>query len=148
MTRHTLVEPRVVAAVGLLALGSSVGIGLMLAQKFVLVGLALSLLSVAGVIWIYYTQFRDVYRSLRDKQAYTGNNIKELLIMFPILIVVTTLSFSLYFSPPNTENPSVRSRLEFSTIAPVKYPNSPTSNFNMEIKNAGNLAATKEITRT
>jgi hypothetical protein len=111
MTRHTLVEPRVVAAVGLLALGSSVGIGLMLAQKLALVGLALTPLSVAGVIWIYYTLFRDVYRALRDKQAYTGTNIKELLIIFPVLIAVTTLSFSLYFSPPNTENPAVRSSM-------------------------------------
>jgi hypothetical protein len=145
--RHTLVEPRVVAAVGLLALGSSVGIGLMLAQKFALVGLALSLVSVAGVIWIYNGQFFDVYRALIDKRAYTGTNIKELLIIFSISIVVTTLSLSLYFSPPNTDNPSIRSRLQFSTVSPVKYSNSATSVFNIEIKNVGNLTATKAITR-
>jgi hypothetical protein len=146
--RHTLVEPRVVAAVGLLALGSSVGIGLMLAQKFALVGLALSLASVAGVVWIYYSQFWDVYRALRDKEAYAGQNIKELLIIFSISIVVTTLSFSLYFSPPNTDNPSVRSRLQFDTISPVKYPNSAKSVFNTQIKNVGNLTATAAIIRT
>jgi hypothetical protein len=148
MTRHTLVEPRVGAAVGLLALGSSVGIGLMLAQKFALVGLALSLASVAGVIWIYYNQFQDVYRALRDKQAYYWRNIKQLLIILPISIVITTLSLSLYFSPPNYDNPSIRSRLQFRTVSPVKYPNSATSVFNVEIKNFGNLTATKAIIGT
>jgi hypothetical protein len=147
MARHTLVEQRMVAAVGLLALGSGVGIALMLAQKFAVIGLALSLVSVAGVIWIYYSQFLGVYRALRDKRAYVGTNIKELLIIFSILLVVTTLSFSLYFSPPNIENPSIRSRLQFSTISPVKYPDSTTSNFNIEIKNVGTLTATKAITR-
>jgi hypothetical protein len=103
MTRHTLEKPRVGAAVGLLALGSGLGIALMLAQKFALIGLALSLVSVAGVVWIYYRQFWGVYRALRDKRAYTGTNITELLIIFSILLVVTTLSLSLYFSPPNIE---------------------------------------------
>lgn len=64
MSRDTLVGPRVAAAVGLLALGSGVGITLMLAQKFPLVGLVLSLAAVSGVIWIYSGHFNVVYRSL------------------------------------------------------------------------------------
>jgi hypothetical protein len=148
MPRHTLLEPRVLAAVALFGLGGGIGIGLMLAHTFPLVGLLLSLASVAAVISLYYGHFHHLYRSLIDKRAYTGRNIKELLIIFPLLIVVTTLSFSLYFSPPSTDNPAVRSRLEFNTIQPVKYPNASNSVSNVQLKNVGTLTATRGITRT
>jgi len=50
---HPLVEPRLAAAVGLIALGSGLGIGMMLAKTLMLIGLAISLISFMGVIWIY-----------------------------------------------------------------------------------------------
>jgi hypothetical protein len=148
MTRHTLLEPRVVAAVGLIALGISIGMGLILAQKFALVGLVLWLTSVGGVIWIYYSKFFQVYRSLTERRAYSGTDGRELLLIFVLLIVDTTLSFSLYFSPPDTTNPSIRSSLAVDSVSPVKYPNVKNTEFNVDIKNVGNLAATKAITET
>lgn len=148
MTRHTLLEPRVGAAISLLALGSGIGISLILAQKLALVGLALSLASVGGVIWIYYSKFFQVYRSLTERRVYSGTDGRELLLIFALLIVDATLSFSLYFSPPDTTNPSIRSNLEVNAVSPVKYPNETETDFNVEIKNVGNLAATNAIIRT
>lgn len=148
MTRHTLLEPRVGAAISLLALGSGIGISLILAQKLALAGLALSLASVGGVIWIYYRKFFQVYRSLTERRAYGGTDGRELLLIFALLVVDATLSISLYFSPPDTTNPSIRSNLEINAVSPIKYPNDIKTDFNVEIKNVGNLSATKAITRT
>jgi hypothetical protein len=146
---HTLLEPRVLAAVGILGLGGSIGLSLLLAVQFALVGLLLSLASVAGVMWIYSGEFREVYSALIGRRAYAGAaNIIEILLIFTLAIVITTLSLSLYFSPPTTNNPSIRSRLEFDSVEPVKYPNRTYTVFNAQIKNEGPLTASESIIST
>ena len=65
---HTLVEPRLVAAVGLVALGGGLGVALMLAHTLALLGLVISLASAAGVIWIYFAHLLEIYKALSKKK--------------------------------------------------------------------------------
>jgi hypothetical protein len=77
---HTLVEPRLVAAVGLVALGGGLGVALMLAHTLVLLGLVISLASAAGVIWIYFAHLLEIYKALSKKTIYRGPSIKEIAV--------------------------------------------------------------------
>jgi hypothetical protein len=95
---HTLVEPRLVAAVGLVALGGGLGVALMLAHTLVLLGLVISLASAAGVIWIYFAHLLETYRALSKKTIYRGPSIKEIAVAVAMVIVLVPLSIDLYFS--------------------------------------------------
>src|SRR5580700_1864983 len=93
--QHAFVGPRLVASVGIMALGSGVGIGLMLAKTLIVVGLALSLLSSLTVIAIYRPHYAKAYKALLTGQRYAGARPLELfgaaalvMILVPLSIVV------------------------------------------------------------
>ena len=70
--QHALVEPRLMAAVGLVALGSGTGIGLMLAHTLIAIGLTISLASALGVIWIYAQHWGAAYQRWRKPEYIQG----------------------------------------------------------------------------
>jgi hypothetical protein len=141
---HTLVEPRLVAAVGLVALGGGLGVALMLAHTLVLLGLVISLASAAGVIWIYFVHLLEIYKALSKKTIYRGPSIKEIAVAVAMVIVLVPLSIDLYFS---TAQPDylARARLQYDHAFPMKDPRSSAQWINIQLQNAGTLPATRIV---
>ena len=143
---HPLVEPRLVAAVGLIALGGGLGVGLMLAHTLILLGLLLCLASAASVVWIYFRHLLRMYKSLSNKSVYSGPSVKEISVAVIMVIVIVPLAFYLYFS---AERPDylARARLQFDSAAPFKDPNSSNQWINVQMRNTGSLAGTGVLIR-
>jgi hypothetical protein len=141
---HTLVEPRLVAAVSLVALGGGLGVALMLAHTLVLLGLLISLASAAGVIWIYFACVVEIYKALSKKTIYRGPRIKEIAIAVAMVLVLVPLSIDLYLSSARPDY-LAKARLQYDHAFPVKDPRSSAQWINIQVQNAGTLAATGAV---
>jgi low temperature requirement protein LtrA len=93
---HPLVEPRVVAAIGAVALGCGIGFGLMLAKQLILIGLVLSLMSAVAMLWIYWKYIAKSYQALKNKEIYDGVGVAELTVAIGIIIAIILLSVPIY----------------------------------------------------
>jgi hypothetical protein len=112
-TIHPLVEPRILAAIAVVALGCSIGFGLMLAKLFVAFGAVLSLASAVSVLWIYWRHFKLAYSSIRLRTVYIGISITELIVAVIVIIVVIVLAAAIYIVE-SQEGPIVnRAIMEF-----------------------------------
>jgi hypothetical protein len=110
---HPLVEPRVAAAIAVVALGCGIGFGLMLAKLFMAFGAFLSLASAISVLWIYWRHFKVAYKSISLRTVYDGINITELIVAVIVIIVVIVLSPAIYMVE-SQEGPIVnRAIMEF-----------------------------------
>jgi hypothetical protein len=136
---HPLVEPRLVAAVGLVALGAGVGIGLMLARILVLPGLILALASAIGVLSIYSKHFAYLYRCLKKKQRYDGPGLIELLIAVVMITVITVLAPVIYLNVQAEEIILNRAEIRLDGISPQKEYNSSFYNIFVQFTNRGSL---------
>jgi hypothetical protein len=141
---HTLVEPRLVAAVGLVALGGGIGIALMLAHTLVLLGLVISLAAAGGVLWIYFAHIVEVYKALSKNTIYRGPSIKEISVALAMVIVLVPLAIDLYLSRARPDN-LARARLQYDRAFPVKDPRTSAQWVNFELKNSGTLAAKRAV---
>jgi len=95
---HLLLQPRVLAAVGLAALGTGLGVGLMIAKTMIFVGLLISLSSAVAILWLYWSDFFNAFNSLRTRTVYTGLRVAELAIPLGVIIVIVPISLSVYFA--------------------------------------------------
>jgi hypothetical protein len=141
---HTLVEPRLVAAVGLVALGGGIGIALMLAHTLVFLGFVISLTAAGGVIWIYSAHLVEVYKALSSNTIYRGPNIKEISVALAMVLVFVPLAVYLYFAHARPDY-LARGRLQYDHAFPVKDPRTSEQWVNFELKNSGTLAATRAV---
>lgn len=146
---HALVAPRIVAAVGLVALGAGLGMGLMLAKTYILVGFLLSITSVLGVVWIYFQHLRAVYRSIERKEIYNGPSAKELAVAVLIIFVIGPLSVLLYLNASNSETDVFENRalMQFSKFIVLPYGNTKNGYFNISLVNEGGLEVTNFVAR-
>lgn len=139
--QHPLAEPRVVAAVGLIALGSGLGVGLMLARTLIIVGFLLSLACAAAVFWLYFAYLAAAYRALTGREKYNGPRVLELLIAMGMSVVLTAVACAV-FPIVLIEAPSVnRARLQLSGFSRLTYPGTSQPAVNVQINNAGNINA-------
>jgi hypothetical protein len=93
---HPLAEPRVAAAIAVVALGCGIGFSLMLAKVFMAIGVAISLASALSVLWIYWRHFKGFYRSIGLTTVYAEVSITELVVAVIVIIVVIVLSPAIY----------------------------------------------------
>jgi hypothetical protein len=100
---HLLLQPRVLAAVGLAALGTGLGVGLMIAKTMIFVGLLISLSSAVAILWLYWSDFFNAFNSLRTRTVYTGLRVAELAIPLGVIIVIVPISLSVYFAVSQEE---------------------------------------------
>jgi hypothetical protein len=140
---HPLVEPRLGAALGLAGV-AGLGIGLMLAHVLIVWGLTISLLASVGVLWIYASHFGNAYTALTKGNKYRGASIEELIAAIVIVGVVLPTSIAVFFLAPDDVSAN-RARYQFNGISPIKYPDSPLTRFNFDLKNVGNLAVQKAV---
>jgi hypothetical protein len=144
-TTHPLLEPRVLAAIAVVALGCGVGFGLMIAKLFITIGLLLSLASAVAVLWIYWAHFKSAYVALRYRQVYSGIGVGELIISLVVVIAVVPLSISIYFAE-SKEDPIInRAVMEYGGAAldPSGVPG--IYRIKVVFGNKGNLIATNAI---
>lgn len=138
---HPLVEPRIVAAVGLVALGGGVGVGLMLAKILIVWGLLLALLCAAGIIWIYFQHYWAAYKALTDSKKYHGPSVKELAISFFMVAVLVPLSISVFVISSKEEPNLNRASVMLSSIYRQKFVDVPEEIINIVVSNPGNITA-------
>jgi hypothetical protein len=140
---HPLLEPRIGAAFAAVALGCGVGFALMLAKIFILLGLALSLVSVLAVVWLYWRHFHQAYVSLRTRALYSGIDVREMVIVGLVVFISGPLSIAVYIaqskdSPILNRSIVVLSGVQFEQYADVSP---PTLRVKVIINNIGNLVA-------
>lgn len=136
---HPLVEPRLVAAVGLIALGAGVGVGLMLARILVVLGLILALVSAIGVLSIYWKHFGHLYTCLKKKQRYDGPGLIELLIAVVMITVVTVIAPVIYLNVQAEEIILNRAEIRLDGLSFQKLPGSSDSSIFVQFTNRGSL---------
>jgi hypothetical protein len=143
---HTLATTRIGATIGLIALGGGLGVGLMLAKTLIVTGFLISLVCSLGVIWLYADHFRSAYRAVTGKAPYSGPPARELLIAVGMVIVLVTVSCSV-FSAALVEEPTInKAQLEIATISQFKVPASATvGGIGLQLHNAGKLDATNVV---
>jgi len=137
---HPLVEPRLVTAVGLIAVGAGIGFGLMLARILILIGLILALASAIGVLSIYWSHFRRLYHDLQLKQKYDGPGLIELLIAVVMITTVTVLAPVIYLNVQAEEIILNRAEIRLDGVNPQKW-GQATTDFNIFVQftNRGSL---------
>ncbi len=141
---HTLVQPRLVAAVGLIALGGGLWVGLMLARTLIAVGFLISLACSVSVIWLYGKHLRAAYRAITTRIRYEGPPARELLIALGMVVVLMAVAISV-FSVVLLEEPSLnKASVHFAGISQYKIPGNAPS-INIQLHDAGNLDATEVI---
>lgn len=137
---HPLIEPRFVAAIALAAFGTF-GVTLMLARVLIVVGLIISLMCSAGIVWIYAEHFRAAYRSLSNKIEYKGAGPKELVTSIILIAIMAPVSISVYLTmsedPPNITRPIIF----MENITQRKLPGSPMNKIDVQLSNKGAMAA-------
>jgi hypothetical protein len=143
---HPFVEPRFVAAGGLMALGLAVGWGLMFARILVVVGLVVALASSVAVISIYVPHFKRAYRALKKREKYEGAGLVELIVAVVMVTMVAVLSPVIYLNVQADEISLNRAELRLDGLAPYKLP-AGTSTFqdylvNVVWTNRGTLTLT------
>jgi hypothetical protein len=80
---HVLLEPRALASVGLLGVGASIGLSLMLARVLVVAGFLIMTLVALSVFWIYAKGLRPAYLTLTKRLPYHGPKVRELNLHQP-----------------------------------------------------------------
>ena len=143
---HPLVQPRLVTAVGLAALGG-IGIGLMAARVLILVGFVLALCSALGILWLYFQHLRSAYRALANRALYEGPDFEEIGVALFLIVMLVCISVPLYRIVSRTEVSSTRARLVLGTIEPRKLPGQQDYRFFVTIPNKGNLTAENTVIR-
>lgn len=136
---HFLVEPRLVAAVGLVALGAGLGVGLMLARTLIYAGFLIALCSAAGVIWIYLAHFMSAYRALVKGRKYKGPSIKELLVAIGMVLVLIPVAASVFAIALRDEAVVHRGVLTFGGPSPLLVPGTDRNIVNITLSNTGDL---------
>jgi hypothetical protein len=138
---HVLLNPRLIAAVGLIALGGGIGITLMTARILIYVGLAISLTSAAGVFWIYGKHLLRAYRAIGNRIPYRGPQVAELLVAATFAVVLAAVSVAVFSLVIITEPPSGRAILQAGPPEFVKIPSDAPAGFiNVKLRNTGNLS--------
>jgi hypothetical protein len=138
---HVLLQPRMIAAVGFIAL-ASLGISLMLARILIIPGLLISLASAAGIVWIYEKPLLASYRAISSRIPYRGPPLTELLIVMAMVIILVIISTSVFSIVLIQEPPAGHASLELSGPAFVKIPRSAATGFiNFTLRNTGSLTA-------
>lgn len=141
---HVLLQTRVIATVGLIALGGGIGLALILARILIYPGLAISLASAGSVFWIYAKYLRRAYRSIGSRIPYKGPPVSELLVASGMAVVLVAVSMSAFSVAFIKEPPAGRAVLEAGGPELVKIPSSSQSGFiNISLRNAGTLPADK-----
>jgi hypothetical protein len=136
---HPLEGQRVAAAIALGALGFA-GIGLMLAKVLIEIGLAISLLCSAGIIWLYYRHFCIACGAFVRKTTYDGIPKTELLIAILIVAISLPTSIAVYFAETKAEPLLNRAFMTlYSVSSEYKGPN--TWFLKVATRNIGNLTA-------
>lgn len=137
---NPLIEPRAMGAITLAAFGTF-GVSLMLARVLMVVGLAISLLCSAGIVWIYFDHFRLAYTSLSNKTKYKGASPKELVVAVIVISILLPVSLSVYFmmseEPPNVARPIIF----LDSLQALKHPGSSKYTLNVILLNKGSVAA-------
>jgi hypothetical protein len=144
---HPLLEPRLLAAFGVAGLGLGVGIGLMYAHILIVTGLIISLASALGVFSIYFQHYRAAGLALSGGAKYQGASVIELLIATLMIVAIIPISVIVFsYSSQKEFNPN-RAHIEFLRAYPESYLSQTEWNFNVEIKNIGNVEALRILTR-
>ena len=113
---HVLLQPRAVASVGVIGVGGSIGLGLVLSRVLIVLGLTITIASALCVFWIYWGALRSVYRAVTKRISYRGPNMLELAITniaAVLLIGVALASFSIVIIQ---EPPTGRAMLNLAGI--------------------------------
>jgi len=141
--RHILLQPRALAAIGLISVGGGIGLALMLARTIIWVGFAVALGSALLVFWLYWDALRSVYRAASKRIPYRGPALLEVAVATGIAVLMIGISIAVFPIVMAQQSPVGKASLEFGgTVDFVKAPpSSPTGLLNVTIKNAGNLNA-------
>lgn len=142
---HPLSGQRSSTALTFAGLGGTFGIGLMIGRVLAPVGLAISLLSAALIVWLYIKPFRLAYQALRTQGRFRGN-AQELFLAAGLVVLIVGLAVPVFIVVTAQEFNPNRARYTYETIVPVKEPGKSVSYFNLSIKNAGTLSANHQYT--
>jgi hypothetical protein len=145
--QHTLVQPRLVSAFGIIALGVGFGIGLMLARVFVILGYLISIACALLVVWLYFSPLRAAYRTITKRVPYKGPSANELLIAIGMVVLLLIVSSSI-FSVMIVDAPATnKAAVQLAGVSQYKVPaNSSSSAINIQLHNAGALDAEDIVT--
>lgn len=140
--RHVLLNARVIAALGLVGLGGTLGLTLLTARILPLVGFGISTACAAGVIWMYAPHLRHAYSAIGKRTPYRGPAPQELLIAPGAAVVLLLLSGWVLSIVLMKELPGGRATLEPGVPTFVKIPPDAGKGFiNVQLANTGQLDA-------
>jgi hypothetical protein len=141
-TKHVLLNARVVAALGLIGLGGTLGLTLLTARILPYVGFAVSALCAVGVLWMYASHLHRAYRSVSKRTPYRGPPPQELLIATGASLFLLVLSGWVLSIVIVKDLPTGSAVLEPGIPEFVKLPSDSAEGFiNLTIKNTGQLDA-------
>jgi hypothetical protein len=141
MPAHPLEGARFAAALAIAGIGGGIGIALMLAQTLILVGFAVSLLSVGAILWMYLSQLKSVFTCLRSKQPCHEHIVVTEIIAAAVLIIgLIVISVPIYFIKIKDGPILNKSMLLFQTATQERISDTQ-SRINGEFLNRGNLTA-------
>src|SRR6266849_4620686 len=141
-TKLVLLNTRVVAALGLIGLGGTLGLTLLTARILPYVGFGVAAICAAGVIWMYAGHLKRAYQAISRRTPYRGPPPRELLIatgaaVFLLVLASWVLSIVLVKEPP-----SGRPILKPGIPTFVKLPSDAPDGFvNIQLRNTGQLDA-------
>src|SRR6266851_2993996 len=99
-TKHVLLNTRVVAALGLIGLGGTLGLTLLTARILPYVGFGVAAICAAGVIWMYAGHLKRAYQAISRRTPYRGPPPRELLIATGAAVFLLVLASWVLPMPP------------------------------------------------